>query len=320
MSSKLEKKQKVIIAGSGPAGLTAAIYAARANLAPVVIEGMAAGGQLMTTSEIENFPGFPEGIDGGELMGNMRKQAERFGTKFVPGDITEADLTKRPFTIKADDQEFEANALIIATGAEARYLDIESVNRLKGKGISACATCDGFFYKDKIVYVIGGGDSALEEAIFLTHYAKAVYIVHRRDEFRGSKIMQEYAKKNEKVHFVLSHVLEEVLSEAGQFGGEKVSGIKLKDLKTDSFVEYPADGIFFAIGHTPNTEIFKDAIKTDEKQFIMKDPQSTRTNIAGVFVAGDVGDPKYQQAITAAGTGAMAAIDVETFLVEVDEL
>ncbi len=320
MSSELEKKQKVIIAGSGPAGLTAAIYAARANLAPVVIEGMSAGGQLMTTSEIENFPGFPEGIDGGELIGNMRKQAEQFGTKFVPGDITEADLTKRPFNIKVDDQEFKTNSFIIATGAEARYLDIESVNRLKGKGISACATCDGFFYKDKIVYVIGGGDSALEEAIFLTHYAKEVHIVHRRDEFRGSKIMQEYAKKNEKVHFVLSHVLEEVLSEEGQFGGEKVSGIRLKNLKNDEIVDYPADGIFFAIGHTPNTEIFNNHIKTDEKQFIMKDPQSTKTNIEGVFVAGDVGDPKYQQAITAAGTGAMAAIDVEAFLVEMDEL
>lgn len=306
-----EQNRKVTIAGSGPAGLTAAIYAARAGLKPLIVEGSASGGQLMTTTEVENFPGFPEGIDGPQLIDNMRKQAERFGAEFVNGDISSVETDKRPFTIHiGDDKTVYSQTLIIATGAEARYLDIDSVQQLRGRGISACATCDGFFFRDKTVFVIGGGDSAMEEAIFLTKFAKKVYIVHRRDELRASKIMQDNATANDKIEFILSHVITEALGLAEG----RVTGIRLKDLKTEEHKDMEADGIFFAIGHDPSTEAFKEYIDTDKKNYLVTKPNRTETNIAGVFAAGDVHDDYYQQAVTAAGEGCKAALEAEKYL------
>jgi len=303
-----ERNCRIVIIGGGPAGLTAATYCARARLEPILIEGMDAGGQLMTTSEVENFPGFPDGIMGPELIANMRRQAEKFGTEFVSGNVTAVDLSKRPFIISVGDQTLVSCALIIATGATARYLDIPSVQRLRGHGISACATCDGFFFRNKKVFLAGGGDSALEEAQFLTQFASSVTVIHRRDEFRASKIMQEYARKNPKISFLMSHVIVDALGE------ERLTGLRLRDLATNEVRDVEADGLFFAIGHDPNTGIFKSYLETDEAGYLKRQPDRTATSIPGVFAAGDVADNYYRQATTAAGDGCRAALEVEKFL------
>jgi len=308
------KDRKIIILGSGPAGLTAAIYASRAGLNPLVIEGVAAGGQLMTTTEVENYPGFPDGITGPELIAHMRKQAEKFGAEFITLDAEEADLSSRPFSITAGGETYTARTLIIATGASARYLELESVERLKGRGISACATCDGFFFRDKIVYIIGGGDSAMEEAQFLTQFASSVTVIHRRDELRASRIVQDNARANPKVLFLLSHILKEVL------GSECVTAIKVEDLKTGEIKELPADGVFFAIGHDPATALFKGQLDLDEQGYILTQPGKMATEIEGVFSAGDVSDSYYRQAATAAGAGCKAALEAEKFLIEHNEI
>ena len=304
---------RVVIIGGGPAGLTSAVYSARARLEPVLIEGMDAGGQLMTTSEVENFPGFPNGIMGPELIANMRSQAEKFGTKFISGNVTGVDLSKRPFTVTVGDQTLTTATLIIATGATARYLDIPSVQRLRGHGISACATCDGFFFRNKKVFLAGGGDSALEEAQFLTQFASSVTVIHRRDEFRASKIMQEYARKNPKISFLMSHVIVDALGET------KLTGLSLRDLATNEIKEVEADGLFFAIGHDPNTGIFKSFLETDEAGYLKRQPDRTATTIPGVFAAGDVADNYYRQATTAAADGCRSALEVEKFLLSQGE-
>ena len=310
----MKKDRKIIIIGSGPAGLTAAVYASRAGLKPLVIEGAAAGGQLMTTTEVENFPGFPEGITGPELIANIRKQAEKFGTEFLTVDAEKTDLSTRPFTVSAGGEDFTARALIIATGATARYMDLESVERLRGRGVSACATCDGFFFRDKLVYMVGGGDSAMEEAQFLTQFASKVVLIHRRDELRASKIMQDNAKSNPKIEFLLSHILKEVT------GSDRVSGVKVEDLKTGEIKELPADGVFFAIGHDPATSLFKGQLDLDEQGYLKTLPGRMSTNIEGVFSAGDVSDNYYRQATTAAGAGCKAALEAEKFLMEKNEI
>jgi len=303
-----EDLYRVVILGSGPAGLTAAIYAARARLDPLVIEGTDAGGQLMTTSEIENFPGFPDGISGPELISRIRAQAEKFGARFLAGDAQAIDLAERPFRLTLGESSIAADALIIATGARARYPDLPSVERLKGRGISACATCDGFFFRGKRVFLVGGGDSALEEAIFLTRFASSVTVVHRRDDFRASAIMQEYARKNEKIRFLMSHALVEALGE------ERLTGVRLRDLRQDSIQEYEADGLFFAIGHDPNTALFRGALACDEEGYLKRQPDRAACAIPGVFIAGDVADRHCRQAVTAAGDGCRAALEAERFL------
>lgn len=299
---------KVIIIGSGPAGLTAAIYAARANINPLVLEGNQPGGQLTITTEVDNYPGFAEGITGPQLMDEMRKQATRFGAVSKFEIVTDVDFSKRPFTVTAEGQNYTADSIIIATGASARWLGIESEQKFMGFGISACATCDGFFFKDKEIIVVGGGDSAMEEAIFLTKFASKVYIVHRREGFRSSKIMLEKARKNEKIEFLLNKVIEEIKGE------KTVSSVVLKDTQSEELSEMNIDGIFMAIGHIPNTQVFGDKIDYDESGYIKTEPDSTRTNIEGVFACGDVQDKIYRQAVTAAGSGCMAAIDAEKFL------
>jgi len=304
---------KLIIIGSGPAGLTAAIYAARSQLHPLVIDGMQPGGQLTTTSDVENFPGFARGISGPELMNIMREQAERFGTEFEFDEVTEVDLSKRPFAITLSGGDvYRADAVIIASGASARYLGLESERRLIGKGVSACATCDGFFFKGKEIAVVGGGDSALEEAIYLTHFASKVSVIHRRDALRGSLIMQKRALTNEKIVFVWNSVVEDVLAnpETG-----KVGGLRLKNVKDGGITEYPVEGLFVAIGHDPNTKVFAGQLDMDQKGYIVTH-DGTKTSVPGVFAAGDVQDHVYRQAITAAGSGCMAAIDAERFLGE----
>ena len=299
---------RLVIVGSGPAGLTAAIYSARANLGPVVIGGVASGGQLMITSEVENYPGFPDGIQGPELMGLFRRQAERFGARIVDADVERVDLGSRPFRLWAAGVEYRAEAVIVATGAEAIWLGIESETRLRGRGVSACATCDGFFFRDKEIGVVGGGDSALEEALFLTRFASKVHLVHRRDEFRGSKIMRARVETHPKIELHLNRTIEEVL------GAEHVEALRLGRTDGPGEERLPVQGLFVAIGHRPNVAVFRDWLEIDSKGYLKTEGATTASNIDGVFVAGDVDDHRYRQAVTAAGEGCRAAIDAERWL------
>jgi len=301
---------EVVIMGSGPAGLTAAIYAGRANLRPLVIDGSQPGGQLTITTEVENFPGFAHGIMGPKLMDEMREQARRFGTDYAYGEITSVDLSERPFKLMLDGKkELYTETLIIASGATAKLLGLPSEKKYMGYGVSACATCDGFFYKEREVFVVGGGDSAMEEANFLTKYATKVTILHRRDEFRASKIMLDRTRKNPKIQFMTSVGVEEILGD-----GKVMTGVRLKNLKTGEVSDHAGDGIFMAIGHSPNTKLFQGQLQLDAAGYIVTKKSTTETSVAGVFACGDVQDSVYRQAITAAGTGCMAAIDAERFL------
>ncbi|MDP5185164.1 thioredoxin-disulfide reductase [Blastococcus sp. BMG 814] len=300
----------LVIIGSGPAGYTAAVYAARANLHPLVFEGSQFGGALMTTTEVENFPGFPEGIQGPQLMDDMRTQAERFGAELVPSDVTEVDLTAEPKIVKVGDQVHRAHAVIVATGSKYRYLGLDNEQRLLGRGVSACATCDGFFFRDQDIVVVGGGDSAMEEATFLTRFAKSVTVVHRREELRASKIMQKRAQDNEKIRWALGKQVTDVL------GDTTVSAVELTDTTTGATETVPVSGMFVAIGHDPRSELFAGQLKLDDEGYIQVDHPTTRTTIDGVFACGDVVDHIYRQAITSAGTGAAAAIDAERWLAE----
>jgi len=302
----------IVIVGSGPAGLTAAVYAGRANLHPVVIEGIGAGGQLMLTTEVENFPGFPDGIMGPELMMKFREQAERFGAEFVTADADRVDFSQAPFGVWVGDREYRGKSIIITTGASARMLGLPNEQRLLGHGVSTCATCDGFFFREKPIAVVGGGDSALEEAIFLTKFASKVSLIHRRDEFRGSKIMQDRALANPKIEVVWNSVVEDVVGESS------VDHVVLRDTVTGDLSELDAQGVFVAIGHTPNTRLFEGQLDLDENGYIVTAADSTATSVEGVFAAGDVQDHVYRQAITAAGSGCMAAIETERWLAEAE--
>lgn len=309
----MSNHSKVLIIGSGPAGFTAAIYASRANLSPIIFEGEQPGGQLTITTEVENYPGFVNGIMGPELMDIFRNQAHRFGAKSIYKTVTKVDFSNRPFKIFVDEEMFTADSVIISTGAKAKLLNIQSETEYMGYGVSACATCDGFFFKNQIVYVVGGGDSAMEEANFLTKFASKVILVHRRDEFRASKIMIERLLKNPKVEVVYNSVVDEVLGETSN-NKKKMTGLNLKNISTNEITEVKADGLFLAIGHEPNTKLFKNILPLDDKGYLKIEPGSTRTIISGVFAAGDVADSYYRQAISAAGTGCMAAIDAERWL------
>jgi len=311
-----QNHKEVIIVGSGPAGLTAAIYAARANLSPIIFEGDQPGGQLTTTNEVENYPGFEEGITGPDLMDVMRRQAVRFGAESRFEYVTKVDFSEKPHKVWVGEKEYSSDAVIIATGASAKYLGLPSEEKLIGFGVSACATCDGFFYRDKEVFVVGGGDSALEEAGFLTKFASKVYLVHRRDEFRGSKIMRKRVLDNPKVEVLWNTTIDKVLGEPDQGG---VVGAILKDTVTGETREQSIHGIFMAIGHSPNTQIFKEYLATDETGYLITKPDSTATDIEGIFAAGDVRDHVYRQAITAAGNGCMAALEAERYITEMND-
>jgi thioredoxin reductase (NADPH) len=304
---------RVIIIGSGPAGLTAALYTARANLSPVVFEGMQPGGQLTITTEVENFPGFPDGVMGPELMEQMRKQSQRFGAVSLFKNVTRVDLQRRPFHIWAEDEEYTADALIVATGASAKLLGLPSESVYMGYGVSACATCDGFFYRGLEVVVVGGGDTAIEEAMFLTKFATRVTIIHRRDELRASKIMRDKAAKNPKISFLWDSVVEGILGKE-ENGRKTVTGVRLRNVKNGTSSTLKTDGVFIGIGHQPNTELFKGQLVMDSVGYLVTEGKGTATSIPGVFVAGDVADSVYRQAISAAGTGCQAAIDVERWL------
>ncbi len=305
------EQRDVIIIGAGPAGLTAAIYTARANLKPLVFEGYQSGGQLMITSEVENYPGFKNGINGPELIAQMRDQAEKFGAEFITADITKVELSANKKIILEENKKYYAKSVIISTGATANLLGLKNEQRLMGRGVSTCATCDGFFFQDKVVCVAGGGDSAMEESIFLTRFASKVYIIHRRDKFRASKIMIQKAGDNPKIEFVMDSVIDDIL------GNEHVTGVRLKNKKTSNISELSVDGVFMAIGHTPQTKLFKEQIEMDKNGYIttcIDKFQQSATSIPGVFACGDVQDPHYKQAITAAGSGCVAALDAEKYL------
>ncbi len=301
---------RVLIVGSGPAGYTAAIYTARAGLEPVVLAGLMSGGQLMITTDVENYPGYPEAVTGPAMMEDFQKQAERFGAKLFFEDATRVDLSKRPFTVETDDRRFTADALIVATGASAKWLGLESETRLQNRGVSACATCDGALFKDKPMAVVGGGDTAMEEALFLTRFATKVSVIHRRDQLRASKIMQERALAHDKIEFLWSSAVEEVL------GDDFVTGIRVGDLKKGESRELPVEALFVAIGHQPNTELFQEQLDLDEQGYVQVAAGTTRSSVEGVFACGDCADKVYRQAVTAAGTGCMAAIDAERWLAE----
>ena len=301
---------RVLIVGSGPAGYTAAIYAARAGLEPVVLAGFAFGGQLMITTDVENYPGYPEGVTGPGMMEDLQKQAERFGSRLIFEDATSVDLSARPFKVETDEASFTADSVIIATGASARWLGIESEQRFVNLGVSACATCDGALYRDKAIAVVGGGDTAMEEALFLTRFGTKVTVIHRRDELRASKIMQQRALAHDKIEFAWDSEVDEVL------GDKFVTGVRLKNLKTGALEELAIEGLFIAIGHQPTTELFKGQLELDDAGYVKVQPGTTRTALEGVFACGDVSDPTYRQAVTAAGTGCMASIDAERWLAE----
>ena len=304
--------REVTIIGGGPAGYTAALYTGRANLNPLVIEGFSWGGQLMITSDVENYPGYADGIMGPAMMADFRRQAERFGAEFLTDDVTRVDFSERPFKVFVGDDEYRAEAVIVATGASARQIGLPSEQLLQGRGVSYCATCDAAFFREKVVVVVGGGDSAMEEATFLTRFADKVIVVHRREEFRASPIMLDRARANEKIEFVVNAVVEEVLG--GDAG--RVTGVRVRDTVTGETSEIAADGVFVAIGHDPTTGLFLDWLDHDEQGYLVTEPGSTATNIQGVFAAGDVADHVYRQAVTAAGTGTMAALDAQRFLEE----
>jgi thioredoxin reductase (NADPH) len=302
--------RKIIIIGSGPAGYTAAIYAARANLAPLMFTGLRYGGQLMLTTLVENYPGFVEGIQGPELMETMQKQAAHFGTEMSSEDVTAVDFSKRPFVVKTDTNTFESHTVVIATGASSKLLGLPAEAKLMGRGVSTCATCDGFFFKDQNIMVVGGGDSALEEALYLSRLGRRVDVVHRRDTLRASKIMQERALKNRKIEFVWNTVVDDILD----VDRGKVTAVRLRNVKTDAREERPVDGLFVAIGHQPNTELFRGQVELLSNDYIKVRPGTTQTSVPGVFAAGDVQDFTYRQAVTAAGTGCMAALEAERYL------
>ena len=311
--SEKNQHHRLIILGSGPAGLTAAIYAARAILNPVVVSGREAGGQLMITTDVENYPGFPEGIKGPEMMELLKEQALRFGTKFLSGDVIEVDLRQRPFKLNLENKDtLTCDSLIISSGASARWLGLDSEKEFSGKGVSACATCDGFFFRDQDVGVVGGGDTALEEALYLANMCKSVTLIHRRDELRGSKIMQKRTIDHEKISIFWDTVVEEVVGNPK----DGMTSLKVRNVKTDEVSEHPFTGLFIAIGHTPNTSLLKDQLELDENGYIRVTPGTTYTSVEGVFASGDVQDHVYRQAVTAAGTGCMAAIDAERWLAE----
>jgi thioredoxin reductase (NADPH) len=301
------EERNVIVLGSGPAGYTAALYAARADLAPLMLKGLEAGGQLMLTTEVENYPGFADAVLGPELMDAMEKQATRFGAEILAQTATRVDLSQAPFGVWAGDQEWRGRTLVIATGASARWLGVPGEDKLRGRGVSACATCDGFFFRDRRLVVVGGGDTAMEEASFLTKFASAVTIVHRRDEFRASRIMQERVLANPKIDVIWDSVVEEVL------GDDAVTGVRLRNVRTDERADLPTDGVFVAIGHTPNTSLLEGQLDLDNGYVVVQEP-TTRTSVPGVFAAGDVTDVNYRQAVTAAGQGCKAAIDAERYL------
>ncbi|MEE8580801.1 MAG: thioredoxin-disulfide reductase [Myxococcota bacterium] len=301
---------RVLVVGSGPAGYTAAIYAARAELRPIVLAGLTFGGQLMLTTDVENYPGFPQGVTGPDMMEMFQQQAERFGARVRLEDATTVDLSKRPFRVSTAEKRFSADSLIIATGASARWLGLPSEQRLQNKGVSACATCDGALYRGKPMAVVGGGDTAIEEALFLTRFATRVSVIHRRDQLRASKIMQERAFANDKIEFEWNAAVEEVLGE------DFVSGVRIRDLEKDEERVLPVEALFVAIGHEPNTRLFQGQLELDPVGYVKVEPGTTRTSVEGVFASGDVMDPTYRQAVTAAGTGCMAAIDAERWLAE----